>query len=198
MPEIRWLARNIGVIDGLLSAEACEDYIRFSEDRRYEEAPVSTDRGAVMIKDLRNNDRVMLDDPALSGKLFDLVRDIVPQRVQKKWRPVGLNERLRFYRYDAGQLFDWHSDGFYERPNGQRSFFTLLIYFNDDFDGGGTSFRDDGFRRADFDPFTVKPKRGMGLVFHHPIAHRGDAIVAGRKYVLRSDVMYERVLRSVS
>jgi hypothetical protein len=43
----------------------------------------------------------------------------------------------------------------------------------------------------------VKPKQGMGLLFHHPLLHRGDAVAAGRKYVLRTDVMYERALRSV-
>ena len=26
------------------------------------------------------------------------------------WRAVGVNERLRFYRYDPGQQFDWHTD----------------------------------------------------------------------------------------
>jgi hypothetical protein len=97
----------------------------------------------------------------------------------------------------VGQLFDWHSDGYYERPNGERSFFTFMIYLNDDFEGGGTSFRESGFRRSEFGQFTVRPKKGMGLLFHHPILHRGDAVAAGRKYVLRSDVMFEPALRSV-
>ena len=197
MPEIRWLANNIEIIEDLLTSEACDDYIRFSEARRYEEAPVSTDRGAIMMKDLRNNDRVMLDDPKLSGQFYDRLAGALPPRFDKKWRPVGLNERLRFYRYDVGQLFDWHRDGYYERPNGERSFFTFMIYLNDDFEGGGTSFRDDGYGQGRSGCFTVKPKKGMGLLFHHPLVHRGDAVAAGRKYVLRTDVMYERALRSV-
>lgn len=193
MPRIRWLARDVGTIENLLTSEACDDYIRLSEAHRYEEAPVSTDRGAVMIKDLRNNDRVMLDNPELAVKLYKLVADNAPQKFRKKWRPVGLNERFRFYRYDIGQLFDWHSDGYYERSNGERSFFTFIIYLNDNFEGGGTSFHDEGFRRSEYGPFTVKPKKGAGLLFHHPIRHRGDAVTSGRKYVLRTDVMYERM-----
>jgi len=54
----------------------------------------------------------------------------------------GLNERLRFYRYDPGQKFDWHQDGYYERENGERSQFTFMVYLNDGFGGGGTSFVD--------------------------------------------------------
>jgi hypothetical protein len=32
----------------------------------------------------------------------------------------------------------------------------------------------------------------MALLFHHPILHRGDPVAVGRKYVLRTDVMYRR------
>ncbi len=55
-------------------------------------------------------------------------------RFQKKWTPAGLNERLRLYRYDVGQKFDWHRDGCFERDNGERSQFTFMIYLNDDFE----------------------------------------------------------------
>lgn len=198
MSRIRWLARDVGTIDNLLTYEACDDYIRLSEAHGYEEAPVSTDRGAVMMRDLRNNDRVMLDDPDLAAKIYKQLADNVPKKFRKKWRPVGLNERLRFYRYDAGQFFDWHSDGYYERPNGERSFFTFIIYLNDDFEGGGTSFREEGFRRSECGQFTVKAKKGNALLFHHPIGHRGDAVTSGRKYVLRTDVMYGRISQSLS
>jgi hypothetical protein len=43
----------------------------------------------------------------------------------------------------------------------------------------------------------VTPKTGMALLFHHPISHRGDPVIAGRKYVLRTDVMYARPMRIV-
>ncbi|WP_315705976.1 MULTISPECIES: hypothetical protein [unclassified Bradyrhizobium] len=38
----------------------------------------------------------------------------------------------------------------------------------------------------------ITPEQGMALLFHHPIMHRGDPVTRGRKYVLRSDVMYRR------
>jgi hypothetical protein len=41
-----------------------------------------------------------------------------------------------------------------------------------------------------FDPFTVVPRKGSALFFYHHLDHRGDEVTSGRKYVLRSDVMY--------
>jgi hypothetical protein len=36
----------------------------------------------------------------------------------------------------------------------------------------------------------IKPERGMALVFVHRQLHEGAPVVQGRKYVLRTDVMY--------
>jgi predicted 2-oxoglutarate/Fe(II)-dependent dioxygenase YbiX len=90
------------------------------------------------------------------------------------------------YRYDPGQSFKWHRDGYFERPEGfprQRSRLTYMVYLNDDFEGGETAFRG----------FEVTPVKGMALVFHHPVLHQGAAVTRGRKYVVRTDVMYAEV-----
>jgi hypothetical protein len=67
-----------------------------------------------------------------------------------------------------------------------------MIYLNDDFDGGATSFRYDYGGTSIDGALHVTPRRGMALLFHHPILHRGDPVAVGRKYVLRTDVMYRR------
>jgi prolyl 4-hydroxylase len=74
-----------------------------------------------------------------------------------------------------------HRDGSYKRNETEKSFFTFLIYLNDDFEGGETEFQD---------LFTIKPKTGDLLVFYHPYKHEGKLLVSGYKYALRSDVMY--------
>jgi predicted 2-oxoglutarate/Fe(II)-dependent dioxygenase YbiX len=196
MTEVKWRAKDIGTIPDFLTATECEAYIRLSEGIGYEEAPVSTGHGMVMMKDVRNNDRVMIDDAGRAQDLYRRLSNCLPQRFKKKWEPVGLNERLRLYRYDVGQQFDWHMDGFFERENGERSFFTFMVYLNEDFEGGDTSFRD-GYGTPIGGMFHVTPKKGMALLFHHPIPHRGDPVIAGRKYVLRTDVMYARCNRSM-
>jgi predicted 2-oxoglutarate/Fe(II)-dependent dioxygenase YbiX len=146
----------------------------------------------MMMKDVRNNDRVMIDDPARALALYQRLSDDLAPRFQRTWTPVAFNERLRLYRYDIGQQFDWHRDGYFQRPNGERSFFTFMVYLNDDFDGGATSLSDDGFGFPG-GMLRITPAKGMGLLFHHPILHRGDPVTTGHKYVLRTDVMYRRV-----
>jgi predicted 2-oxoglutarate/Fe(II)-dependent dioxygenase YbiX len=197
MSEIRWRAKNVGTIEGFLSETECDDYIEFGETIGFEDAPISTARGMVMMKDVRNNDRAMIDDPARAQVLYQKLSNHLALRFQKNWSPIGLNERLRLYRYEVGQQFDWHLDGYFERKSGERSQFTFMVYLNDDFEGGATSFRDEYGAASIGDPFQVAPKKGMALLFHHPILHRGDPVTKGRKYVLRSDVMYRRYLSAV-
>ena len=61
-----------------------------------------------------------------------------------------------------------------------------MVYLNDDFSGGATNFYNgDGTPNA-----RVQPKHGMALVFRHAQLHEGAPVTSGRKYVLRTDVMY--------
>lgn len=193
MAELQWHAKDVGTITGFLTNAECDDYIALAEARGFEEAPVTTSRGMVLMKDLRNNDRVMFDDKDRTQELYRRLSGQLAPRFNKKWAPIGLNERLRLYRYDVGQQFDWHLDGYFERPTGERSFFTFMIYLNDDFEGGATSFTDDRMSTNSRGLFRITPRRGMALLFHHPIRHRGDPVTAGRKYVLRTDIMYGRL-----
>ena len=104
------------------------------------------------------------------------------------WNLLGINERFRYYRYDVGQTFRQHYDGSFCRHPGEESKLTFMVYLNDHFTGGTTEFYDgDGSSRE-----TVQPKRGMALVFRHAQLHEGAPVAQGRKYVLRTDVMYQR------
>jgi hypothetical protein len=190
MAEMNWRTTNVGTIAGFFTEAECDEYIRLSESEGFDEAPVTTQRGMVMMKDVRNNDRVMIDDAERAQELYRRLSHHLPPIFQKKWGHVGVNERLRLYRYDVGQQFDWHRDGHFERPTGERSFFTFMVYLNEDFEGGATSFRKDAYGTLEGGSFRVTPKKGMALLFHHPIEHRDDPVTAGRKYILRTDVMY--------
>ena len=54
---------------------------------------------------------------------------------------------------------------------------------------GETSF-EDSYSDESFDAFKVVPRRGMALFFEHHLNHKGEPVTHGRKYVLRTDVMY--------
>ena len=166
-------------IKSVLSPQRCDELIRFSEAAGYSEAPISVADEPVMRKDLRSNDRLIVDDVELCDELWQLIKPYVQKF--KGSRPVaGLNERLRFYRYHPGQIFEWHYDGFFRRQNGERSFYTLLFYLNGDFSGGTTAFEE----------VEIIPQQGDALIFLHHQLHAGLPVEEGCKYVLRSDIMY--------
>lgn len=172
----------IFTVSGILKPAECNAFVRVIEERGPEAAPVTTGYGFAMMPELRNNTRVMIDDQALAGWLWDRVAQFVPARIGP-WKAAGLNERFRYYRYDPGQYFRWHGDGAFVRSRFERSLLTAMVYLSDDFEGGSTDFHDYG---------SVLPERGMALFFEHSLIHQGAPVIRGRKYVLRTDVMYRR------
>ncbi len=101
---------QVFTVASFFSAEECARYIVMSENAGYEEAAVGTRFGQEMRKDIRNNERLILDDEKLAEELWQRLAPFAPSPLWKR-DAVGLNERLRFYRYDAGQTFKPHQDG---------------------------------------------------------------------------------------
>jgi predicted 2-oxoglutarate/Fe(II)-dependent dioxygenase YbiX len=180
---------RIFTLGGFLSPKECDDLIALSERAGYEEATITTAFGPVMNKGVRDNARLIHDDPDLAARLWERARSHLPGSVGR-WRAVGLNERFRFYRYDPGEKFAPHFDGAYERDSGERSFLTLMVYLNGSCEGGETNF----YGYSNRPPLhRVRPEAGKALVFAHRLLHEGAPVLAGRKYVLRTDVMYRYV-----
>ena len=110
-----------------------------------------------------------------------------------QWEPVGLNERMRFLRYQPGDYFKPHQDGSFARNDGprkgERSFLTLMLYLDEPGSGGETKFLNPQLKTET----SVHPRGGLGLVFDHELLHEGATLIAGVKHALRTDVMYRRV-----
>ena len=181
------VANRIVLIHDFLSPEECQAYITQSEQQGYEEATINSVSGASIRKDVRDNTRVILDDPSLAASWFQRAMPFLPPELGP-WKPVGFNERFRFYRYDPGQSFKRHYDGSYVRLNRDESLLTFMVYLNQEYTGGTTDF----YHPDDRLKASVTPRRGMALVFEHLQLHEGTAVESGRKYVLRTDVMYRR------
>lgn len=186
MQKLSLAGRKIFLVDDFLSPGECDEFILQSEIAGFRDAPLSVPGGTVMRQDIRNNMRVIVDDPQLAARLFERARPFLPAQ-WLGWDLVSLNERFRFYRSEAGQTFHKHADGaFFREGTDEQSHFTFLIYLNDGFEGGHTGFFND---EGDL-LHSVEPVRGQALVFWHPQLHEGATVTKGRKYVLRSDVMY--------
>jgi hypothetical protein len=178
------------VIHEFLSGEECAALIRRSEGLIYEPGTVAD----VVIEDVRNNERVLVDDVTLAADLFFRAEPFLPADIEGHGL-VGFNERWRFYLYQPGQTFKPHRDGSYMRMKSwEESQLTFMIYLNEGMTGGETRFFADmeqTFRQRPY--LSVLPKEGMALVFMHSLWHEGAVVCSGKKYVLRTDVMYKQL-----
>jgi prolyl 4-hydroxylase len=174
------LHEEIFIVEDFISPEECDKYIAQSETIGFEVAKVQLDGGQKLFTGVRNNERIMFEHIELANELWLRAKPFLVQ-IKGKYEAIGLNEMFRFYKYSEGQRFKMHRDGSFERDENECSWYTFLIYLNDNFEGGETEFQD---------LFSVAPKKGSLLVFYHPLKHEGKILTAGTKYVLRSDVMY--------
>jgi len=122
----------------------------------------------------------LYEDFKLANELWLELKAYAPQEIGDSLA-VGLNERFRFYRYEPGQQFRKHRDQSYIRNSLEASYFTFMIYLNDNFKGGSTTF----------DDLVVTPRKGSALIFYHYIEHEGSEVIEGTKYVLRTDIMFK-------
>ncbi|XP_048737946.2 uncharacterized protein LOC125652647 [Ostrea edulis] len=138
------------------------------------------------------------------SSLKDLHIQGVPHLLWGKWQPVGLNKLFRLCRYYAGGHFAPHFDGYYTKSPQERSLKTFMIYLNGDFDGGSTNFVDEaqtlhkdenGKYCAEKENILCKiqPETGMAILFNHQRLHEGGQLLSGKKYILRTDIMYKKI-----
>jgi hypothetical protein len=177
--EVLQHTEKIWTLENFLSPSECTELIQLSETLGYEEAEVSLPGGAKMMKGLRNNYRLLYQDTALAERYWQKLKTYCPLMIENS-RAVGLNKQFRFYKYELDQRFKRHIDGRFQRNAQEESRITFMIYLNEDFEGGETSF----------DQISITPKTGSALCFIHEQKHEGSPVRNGIKYVLRSDVIY--------
>ncbi|WP_372365795.1 2OG-Fe(II) oxygenase [Candidatus Uabimicrobium sp. HlEnr_7] len=172
----------IFTIRDILSSQECVEFIEKIDRENPKIAPINTAQGSRLKTDIRNNERIIFDDKSTAQKLLQRIRGKVPNEIHNS-RLNGVNERFRGYRYKPGMRFAPHADGAFIRNEKERSYYTFLIYLNEGFEGGNTTFI--------VEPeISIKPETGLALFFQHPIVHEGEIVTRDVKYVLRSDVMY--------
>lgn len=178
------------LLHNVFTPEECENLIKTSEQTGYSEALVHVGGGRqILMKGYRDGSRVMIDDRKFVQSLLQRISSYLPATFENE-NLLEINERLRFLRYDDGDQFQPHCDASYGRPDGSaRTLITLQIYLNDGFKGGATTFLPRGRGRAT-KCVPVVPKTGMILVFEHNIMHEGSVVQRGRKYTIRTDVLY--------
>lgn len=72
---------------------------------------------------------------------------------------------------------------------------TFILYLNEDFEGGATTFFSPSAEFGNLDTIGVRPRMGSVLCFPHgdtagSLVHEGSATTSGTKYIIRTDVLY--------
>ena len=180
------------VVDDFLSDAECVSWRERLDGEEFLDATVNSQGGRVVDSTIRDNSVAVLRDPTIAEALFTRLRPHLPQSMtfehpeearRRRATPFGLKSPMRVYRYRDGQHFGLHHDQSYEGPDGSRSWLTFLVYLNDGFRGGETSFPD--VKRV------VEPVGGRALIFQHAVMHEGRPVTEGTKLVLRSDVLFQ-------
>ncbi|BFZ64927.1 hypothetical protein YB2330_006083 [Saitoella coloradoensis] len=213
------------LLQDALSVDECTQIIRAGETMGFlPDVPAQGDASVLA------HNFIWFADQAFHDTLWSRIVHLLPERIAggKVW---GLNVRFRVYRYVPGAIYRPHIDGAWP-PSGidpakpvhdsylydasppdkpLYSRLTFLIYLNDEFPGGHTTFfLPSPTRDGILDAHSVKPRMGSVLVFPHgegrgSLLHEGSAVggelgemegggkgvVGEGKYVIRTDVVYE-------
>ncbi len=100
---------------------------------------------------------------------------------------VAPNDLIMWAKYLPGTEFGLHTDTglFYDRTKRLKSRYTLLIYLNDNFEGGKTLFYDNNFCLTN----TINPKKGDCIIFDIDLWHRGTTVVSGEKFWIGCEII---------
>ncbi|KZP05214.1 hypothetical protein FIBSPDRAFT_766202, partial [Athelia psychrophila] len=153
-----------------------------------------------------------LADPPFLAALWARLAHLLPETIAGK-HVRGLNARFRVYRYVPGAIYRPHLDGAWpasgvDPATGEYVYdsapkddplwsrLTFLIYLNDEFSNGQTTFFLPSPTIGVLDARPVKPRQGSVLVFPHgethALLHEGSPVTEGGKFVIRTDVLYTK------
>ncbi len=170
-------AINVWAIENFLDLETCNDLITEMESTGYFEESLYA---SPIEKKFDITNRLFFKSEEFAEIIWNNIKEYVPRKYHERYTSIGVNEQFRLYKYFKGQVFESHQDSPCIRNENERSFYSLLIYFNDNFKGGETIFEN----------LSIKPKVGKAVFFPHTLIHSGALVIEGSKYILRTDIMY--------
>jgi predicted 2-oxoglutarate/Fe(II)-dependent dioxygenase YbiX len=178
----------IGEVPALYTRHECAAILASVAGAEWLPGTVNRTSGREVDSAVRDNLTAIVRDSELARTLWARLAPHVPREMTSAWdgprravSATGVFEPLRIYRYEVGHHFGLHSDQSYARGDA-RSLLTLLVYLDDDFEGGETEFPEQAR--------TIVPRAGAALWFQHALLHAGKHVTRGTKHLLRTDVLY--------
>jgi len=185
----RNLPAGVQVFPGFLDRETCKKWVK-----RFEKQPRV--RASIVDRSSAKGNVRFVEDPARvchNVKLGAMRARVLDAIVRGYHRAVGgASDQLAWYempsilRYQAGGFYLSHSDSCIHEPEDGNWYkildrdLSLLIYLNDDFEGGGLTFK--------WFNFHFKPKAGDLLIFpsDNRYEHQAEKVESGIRYCIAS------------
>lgn len=175
---------DIKEIPNFLTHEECNKVIELSNGKLFP-SKVYSQNEDLLSNDSRISQQCWLTDDN------PLIKDI-SERVKQFTNTIGKQEQLQVVNYPKGGFFSPHYDacegneGYCSRMNGSDGprLLTVLIYLNDNFEGGETVFPKINK--------SVKPEKGKAVIFRNvdengviitQALHGGEPIKSGEKWI---------------
>ena len=162
---------QIWTIDNFLSNKECTDFIKKINQK--------TDLVPFTQSGNFKNDKFI--NQKLATSFFDRVKKNINIPI------LRANNLIMTGNYDPGNEFGLHTDTglYFDLLVMEKSNYTLLIYLNDDFEGGDTVFYNNNFKET----VRIKPELGKALLFDISLWHQGLKILKGNKYWIGCEII---------
>lgn len=133
--------------------------------------------------------------PMISNQIYRAIKPYLPNHYQdqknQKWEYVDSIQTIMYAVVNTNQNFGIHTDTGYEFDSIKHHYskYTVLVYLNDSFEGGTTTFYS-----KDFKPIAqIQPKTGRVLCFDIDLFHSGDPILKGSKRWIGTELICHKI-----
>lgn len=134
-------------------------------------------------------------NPKISSSIYHKVAPYLPKEYRdhhnQGWVYKGATKAVMFAKVEPDQHFGIHTDTGYEYDEDKNTYskYTLLLYLNDDYNGGTTTFYTDTFEKT----FQIVPKKGRVLCFDIDLFHSGDKVSDGIKCWIGTELVCGKI-----
>lgn len=163
--------KNIIIIDNFYNENECKKIIEKLDKLKYSSYSNMKKRG-------------ISDQKKLADLLSSISSNYLEYSIQDVWRLSDVNSNFRWLIGDKEYYMSQHLDENILQSINKKSFYTILIYLNNDDDGGDLIFPTINLK--------VEQKAGRLIIFNQNLPHY-SLPCSTSKYFLHSEVFYQRI-----
>jgi len=178
--------KSIFTIDNFLNHNECNKYIKYINELKLNRPNNFTNDNRFFNNKIINKE--------LSKVFYDKLKIHFENNIlnsnNQSWNLLFTSDYIFMAHYGKNKQFDLHTDTgcYYNYFDKSLSKFTMLIYLNDNYTNGYTSFYNDNFELQ----IGIEPKQSRALIFDIDLWHKGNEVLDGEKYWIGCELICKR------